>query len=673
MGKGFAKHLINIWKIAVFCGLLVIPIDFFFSLKANPISPLSAILIASRSSGTAMLVVAIFTAVVSLLLNILPRIKEYQPDEPMNQAILSGSATLILLFFPVFGLFFDKYKALVILLLIGVPAALTVAFIFYLFLRTARRSTHLLTAGSLSFSAIGTLAIVVLFCISFMDISSFKAPKYSHVTPTNSPGPNVILIVMDSVRADHLSLYRYYRDTTPFLKKIEKESAVFNNTFAPAPWTLPSHASLFTGLYPGQHNTHSEHFWLDSSYRTLAEILLDNGYQTVSFSNNDYVSAYHNLTQGFERSWFKGSWTDALTNFKSFGRSFVSFYEWLWNKIQTCIITKIVKNPASFFDYPTAATTNNAILQWLNRSRDVQRPFFLFVNYMDAHFPYNPEDNYARLFLSQDQLELSYRLELRFPPIDYCLDVSKGGYTQDDLRIITALYDADIRYLDEQLQKLFNKIKELGISENTMIIITSDHGEYLGTRNRLAHGLGLHDELLHVPLLIRYSPLFEPGLRCNTIVSLLDIFETVLSCAKIEERPNGMPEIQKLFDIKKDFRPKVFAEFHYPLHLLINASLREDNSRLFVEQQCIHSNTYHLIWKSRGSPEFYNVLEEPLEENNLYSSTNQTARSMKDELVAWLKSPYHTRPALISSTPKDISKKQDLELLERLRGIGYVK
>jgi len=288
---------------------------------------------------------------------------------------------------------------------------------------------------------------------------------------------------------------------------------------------------------------------------------------------------------------------------------------------------------------------------------------------MDAHFPYNPDDETARLFLNDDDLKKSYKLKLRCPSVEHALHVSKSGYTKDDIRIMSSLYDACIYNLDSELKTLSEKIKNYGVYDDTVVIITSDHGEYLGTRNRLAHGVGLHEEVIHVPLIARYPDRFNAGRRYDTVVSLIDIPETILSIADIKERPKGKPETQVLYDLKPDFRPYVFSELRFPLHLLMDRPLLQDNSRLFVEQKTILSKAYQFIWKSRGEPEFYNLADDPSAVNNIYSKDNEAAKRMSEQLLSWRESLYI--PAQELKAVK-ILEEDNLKLIDKLRAIGYI-
>ena len=288
---------------------------------------------------------------------------------------------------------------------------------------------------------------------------------------------------------------------------------------------------------------------------------------------------------------------------------------------------------------------------------------------MDVHFPYNPGEAKARLFLDEDEFGRSFALRLRRPPIDISLDVAKGQYTPDELRIINALYDGDVRSMDGELEALCAKLKTLGVYDQTVTIITSDHGEYLGTHNRFAHGLGLNEEVLHVPLLARYPGVFAGGARAGGVVRLADIFDTLLTLAKIEERPKTMEGTRKLFGLPKEDGRTVFSEFRFPVHVLATAMLRDDNAKLLVEQKAVRDRNFKLIWKSRGLPEFYDLAADPQELKNLFSEENEKARMMFRELVGWM-----SRDVPQEKSGRDLlSPLENRRLLERLRTLGYVK
>ena len=142
---------------------------------------------------------------------------------------------------------------------------------------------------------------------------------------------------------------------------------------------------------------------------TSASLIADKGAAQKlihDLSNNDYISSYHNMVQGFERSWLKGDWVDeVMIQAQSLERSVISYFAWLWRNIEIHIVARLIENPASVWGQPTAGETNQAIYEWLDHERNLTRPFFVFINYMDAHFPYDPDDETARLFLDEEELE----------------------------------------------------------------------------------------------------------------------------------------------------------------------------------------------------------------------------------------------------------------------------
>jgi arylsulfatase A-like enzyme len=659
---------VTAWATAIVYGVAAGVAD-FGGAAFRGIGLMAASVVGFRTAGLVFLLAGVTVLTVLCLIRMLERAKPGLVSPQFKTAIVLGSGTFPIALVVFFGQSPNGYQALVKSELVAGAVILAAAAL----LSKASRAVgpwERLVALIPRFCMAGTVVIFPLFV--FATLMRWQAPPGPAQGAKKSGGPNIVLVIIDSARADHFSVYGYRYRTSPFLERLAAESTVFDNAIAASPWTLPSHASIFTGLYPGQHNTHAEHFWLDDGYRTMAEILADNGYQTVMFSNNDYVSQITNLVQGFERCWYKGRWTDDARYYgQGFGRAFDLLLASFWSEWNDRVLSKLVKNPADALDYPTAAVTNSAIRDWLEKDRDKKRPFFLCVNYMDVHFPYNPRDETARLFLDEAALGRSYGLKLRRPPVEYSLDASKGQYTAEELRIINGLYDADIHSLDAELERLCAKLRALGVYDQTAIFITSDHGEYLGTHNRLAHGLGLHEEVLRIPLLARYPGVFTRGKRVDSVVTHVDLFETVLALAKVEERPSGMPETEKLFSIPEGIDRRVFSEYRFPLHVLAGESLRDDNSRLLVEQRMVRDRTHKLIWKSRGNFEFFDLAADPFELKNLYAADNKTIELMERDLFKWMASDVP--PAENRRERKGRSPNEDIRLIERMRTLGYVK
>jgi arylsulfatase A-like enzyme len=662
--------LMAAWAAAVGYGGAVALLDCVQAVMLHGVGCGWALLAGFRTAAITALPVGVFASAVLCLLIALARLKPGLVSMRFEVAIILGAGVLPVAFVGFMERSVDPFHALAKTELFGGTVVLVVVGILARAMLAIQRPDRLYILLR-RFCLLGTLVILLL---SGLSVVAPWQPRIgtARALPQKPGNPNIVLVIIDSARADHFSVYGYRRRTSPFLDSLAAESTIFDNAIAASPWTLPSHASIFTGLYPGQHHTHAEHFWLDDTYRTVAEILDDNGYQTVVFSNNDYVSAVTNMVQGFQRCWYKGHWTDDFRhNGQSIGNAFESLWGSFYSECNEKILSRFVRNPANALDYPTAAVTNSAIMEWLEKGWDRNRPFFLCVNYMDVHFPYNPKDEAARLFMDEVALGRSYNLKLRRPPVEYCLDVRKGQYTSEELGIINALYDADIHSLDAELEKLCAKLRALGMYDKTAIIITSDHGEYLGTHNRLAHGVDLNEEVLRVPMLARYPGVFSAGRRVRGAVSHVDLFETILSLARVEERPRGMPETQKLFSVPEESNRFVFSECRFPLHVLISHSLREDNSGLLVEKKAIRDRNHKLIWKSRGALEFYDLTEDPFELRSRYSEENEKVQSMKHKLFKWMESDI----PLTGNKPvnKRGSPIEDIRLLEQMRTLGYVR
>jgi arylsulfatase A-like enzyme len=653
--------------IALVPGTLAFLIDFYLCLEDGNVVK-DALILSMRSTVLITLCAYVATMMAAITFSLLDKLKPKVLLYREKLAILLAVG----LFGAIFPWFFDislnQFVSLIIAQVIGFIVAVTIFIVALLLFR--RYEIDSFFSSFSAKPALGVLAVIILFSGSFL-AGGRKEGEPQLKSEPQPKGPNVILIVMDTVRADRMSLYGYTRKTTPFLEELAANSAVFENAFSPGSWTPPAHGSLFTGLYPSQHKIHGEHHWLYGEFRTLAEILSDSGYRTVSFSNNHYVSSMTNMTQGFQETWHKGEWTDTLSlPRRSLGGAVVSFLSWLMDRINVRVRAKIIKNPAQMWDYPTAKTTNEAFMTWFEENRDTTNPFFIYFNYMEAHDPYNPEEEYARLFLTPKELEKSYRLQIRYPPGEWNWDLSKSNYTKDDLRIMNLLYDACIRMIDEELKSFIDKLSRAGVLDNTLLIITSDHGEYLGTHNRTGHGAGLHDQLLHIPLVVRYPKLFPPGTRTDKPVNLIDVFETILSVAGIEERPKGITGAVALNNIESVERTYSPAESLFQLNNFVNASFTDNQSKWFQEYKSLRGLEYHYIWASRGKSELYNVVEDPFETTNILEEKKSVGEALDVELWNWFNHLY-IRPATeiaVTVSERDIAK-----MIEKLRAVGYVK
>jgi len=326
----------------------------------------------------------------------------------------------------------------------------------------------------------------------------------------------IILISLDTLRADHMGCYGYCRPTTPHLDHLAQESIVFKNAFSPSSHTIPSHGSIFTGKLPSRHsigfnqNIFMETGRLDTDVDiTIAEILKNSGYSTAAFIGGIVLGKKTNFNAGFD------VYDDDIRD-DPFGR-------------RRC------------------SDTNDTIIPWLDENHT--RDFFIFIHYFDIHGPYICPENYSDLFLRDSVYSASPIPEKRYdtsPLTDavpnYQLlrtEKNENGSLvsyERDLGYYVAQYDSCIRYLDDNIGILVNKLKELGIYDDTLIIVTSDHGEAFGENDiYFYHGLTVTLDQIKVPLLFKPHRGWEIGAsQINDPVSTLDIFPTLLSLINID-------------------------------------------------------------------------------------------------------------------------------------------
>lgn len=316
--------------------------------------------------------------------------------------------------------------------------------------------------------------------------------------------PNVLLVVLDTVRASNLSLYGYDRSTTPQLSRYARAGVRFDRAFSTSPWTLPSHGTMFTGHFPHEL---SAGWWkpLDARYPTLAELLKTQGYETAGFvANTLYCASQFGLSRGFIH--YEDYSVSLGEVFRAFalGRA-MDNNEWL----------RGVSGVHQLLGRKTAADVNRAFLRWLDH-HDPRRPFFVFLNYYDAHLPYLPPEGFARRFSRKTPRGYHERGEIVSP---------------EDVRELRAAYDGAIAYMDHRLGLLFSKLRERGTLDDTLVIVTSDHGEGLGEHRLFGHGNSLYRSLLQVPLLMVLPGRVPDGAIVTETVSLRDLASTVVDLA----------------------------------------------------------------------------------------------------------------------------------------------
>jgi arylsulfatase A-like enzyme len=457
--------------------------------------------------------------------------------------------------------------------------------------------------------------------------------------PASGPGggsrsPNVIMIVWDTVRADHLSLYDYPRPTTPFLERLAAKAVVFDRAYASAPWTIPSHASFFTGLYPSEHHCSYTQLRLSGEFKTLAETFKENGYATLAISNNVLLSPFTGFNQGFQR-FVESSYLDFTTG---------ELVERFWSSIF---------HPQYFQD-TGAERTQQILSHWFKRLTKSRAPFFLFINYMEAHIPY-PTAEVAFQFFPDPKAAKRKYIGKHLDLDDYnCNPELAAGASSD----IHDWYDGAISYLDQQLGRLYAQLEKAGLLDQTIIIVLSDHGESLGEHGYFNHGFFLYEPLLHVPLLIYYPKMLRPG-RVNDPVSLVRLPSLILDLihgqmpAVLAAPPGGSIPL--------------YAEVSTPLSVIAKLENKcpqgFDTRRLERNQKAVLVWPYKLIWDSKGADELYQIATDPEEAVNLVEQDRGIYRQLQ-YLVNLFRAAH---PETESAGPVAV----DYQTKKALEALGY--
>lgn len=338
--------------------------------------------------------------------------------------------------------------------------------------------------------------------------------------------PNILWVVLDTTRADRLSLYGYDKPTTPFLERWAGDARVYRNCLSVANTTSPAHASMFTGLMPSEHGVVNTGTTLAEGYQTIAEHLRDNGYQTYLFSANPHVSGLHNLSQGFEIE--EHPWD------RKYKQKAIRILQSKIAKLDPDSELPMRLRKKNISDWAIKASgqlAQEGVCDFLQNA-DSQRPFFIFLNYMEAHRPRVPPENLRRIFLNPEKLQQSYSMDLSWDKLwQYCFGLA--DYSPAELEVIGSVYDASVLELDDLLKNLLAAMDEAGYLDHTVVIVTSDHGEQLGEHHLLDHQYSLYEPLIRVPLIVKYPTLFEPGTDMKPVMNI-DLFPTILQIAGLD-------------------------------------------------------------------------------------------------------------------------------------------
>ena len=438
--------------------------------------------------------------------------------------------------------------------------------------------------------------------------------------PAAPDAPNILVVVIDTLRADHVSAYGYPRRTTPTLDRLAREGVLFERAFASSSWTLASHASLITGRYCFEHGAENEPY--DGRFPTIGDELQKRGYRTAAFSAN-YI-------------WF--------SRIRGLGKGFIRFEDYFNTVADMASRTlyarkfkKYVLVPLGVNDWPArkrAAQITDAAIAWVDKNPEV--PFFAFLNYFDVHDPYLPPPPYRTKFST---------LPNPGGMINDFIVRNNPKMTPQELQGEMDAYDGALYYTDEQIARLLDELNRRGKLKNTMVIVTADHGEFFGEHGLFVHRNALYREAVQVPLLVHFPGSVPAGVRVSLPVSNTSIAATILEL--LGKKPASGFTVPSLVTLWSTMSPP--SEWPAPLMELDRMpydSLRGQPAYSGRMKSLVTPRWQYIIHEKDGEL-LYDWANDPKQQTNLAASPEgqRAARELKLKMLELLRRNEVFEPA----------------------------
>lgn len=509
--------------------------------------------------------------------------------------------------------------------------------------------------------------------------------------------PDILFLVLDTQRADRLSCYGYPHETSPHLDALAADATLFRHAYATAQWTVPSHSSMFTGLYPSFHRTQQSFSVLPAELIPLAERLQAGGYFTAAFCNNPLVGVVNN---GLRRGFYSFlNYSGLLTSRPNqAGRPITLFgrYRQVFKRMLAGVLRRMqdsfarsdallefamtplmlpVWQTALSFKGNTGRSLNDAAKLFIER-KGVRRdqPVFSFVNLMGTHMPFHPPRRHLERFAPQMLHNKDARRFIRrfntdvfgwFAPLANVMG-------EEQQALLSGCYNAEVATQDDQLGLFFDKLRSSGALDRTLVIICADHGDHLGEHHFLGHSVSAYDVLLHVPLIIR-DPAgdFARGAERDDFVSLRRLFQTVLTGAGLAEKSEQTYTLAHSPDNDPD-RGVVFAEVVTPQNVL--NLMTKHKPELVRDRRCdqprraVWRKPYKLIETGADLVELYDVTVDPGETQNLRESQPAIVQELQERLRA-----FQRQADASQVVAGRVANQDDPQLRRRLRALGYLE
>jgi arylsulfatase A-like enzyme len=436
-------------------------------------------------------------------------------------------------------------------------------------------------------------------------------------------GTNVILILIDALRAENVGCYGYERPVSPVLDAFSKEAVKFECCYTHASWTKPSCSSMLTSLYPCMHGTNVHGAVLPEEVTTISEIFKQQGYVTYCYMANPNLKAIFGFNQGFD------FFDDLMIRDRM-------YYAAVRNlPVFNHLLLSLSGRTFIWIDNDNAKVANGRIFPWLEQNKDAT--FFMYLHYMDPHNPYAPP-----------------------PPYDTLFEHEEGNVASTCI----ALYDGEIRFVDEHIGHLFEKLKALGLYDNTLIVLTSDHGEEFGEHGTWFHGKSIYQQALRVPLIIRFPDETLNRRVVSTPVRNVDIMPTILHAVKVpyEGALEGVSLLPLLLDGRqRPAKRDVYVDENLDTRFIFKGLVKDARWKYILTEKSEERDT-----DKYGYEELYDLENDPGETTNLIEAYPDTLTKLRD-LVSEHRQYCKTR-AIVAP-----ERALDQETIEQLKALGYLQ
>ncbi len=519
--------------------------------------------------------------------------------------------------------------------------------------------------------------------------------------------PDIIFLVLDTQRADKLGCYGHKRSVTPNLDRFAAEAVLFVQGVAPAQWTIPSHASMFTGLYPTAHQVTQSNEALGPERPHLAELLHDAGYETVAFCNNPLVGILNNgFKRGFQTffnyggafpstpaessslpwplSGLAAAYTQFLRRISYPIQNFFAHSELAFSLSINAWMTPLWSRLANFKGQNERSVQD--IIHFLQKREHEKptRPLFLFINLMETHLPFWPprrildqvapylnRDNAAKATMQAWNRE-AYRWQAPLPE----------PLPELDKQVLEDLYDAEVAYQDQYLGSLFALLRQRTNQGNTLTVVVGDHGDGMGEHGYMGHAFVAYQELVHVPLMLHWPTKLAPN-RLNEPVSTRRVYHTMVDAAAAlpESHPHLETNEVKGLTLLETIRGRdpeqsaAYTEIYPPLNFVKAIEHRQpellEPFGCYKVRRALVKNQYKLIQIDNAAAELYDLETDPDEQTNLLATLPDVVHELNEHLNRTRRLVERQREGFTNGAAAD--SQIDDHLLRRLRGLGYLE